>query len=414
MGAGASKTAVAAAQHAAAAAARSARRAPPDASLVRSTADSRDVARRAGAPLAGVAATADAPYAAPATAPTGASPLEAEARALLERVNRRPALHRRLDDDSGDAGAAAPVVDGGGVARTVPGDAAAEDVEALWRGRRLADDEAAGVQAAAEGAPGAAAGSDGAVVVRRVRGSSATDTLSDADREALHAKSPATSAGAAALGDGITEAPGDAAGASALAVWDAMQLNPALLDSAAALSRSHVQAAFAALALGVSPDAARLTASSQRRAELTAGSVNSGGGGGAVQSGGGSAASGAPSAPPSALVPLSPEAMDALVPANSSLDTLMLARPPPAGVVAWGHRPPEGSPYDQLILHDADEESRLERGVRARDGRPEARQRADASKSARRGLWRMPGDRLCCCGPGVRLALCVPAPDRSG
>ena len=57
---------------------------------------------------------------------------------------------------------------------------------------------------------------------------------------------------------------------------------------------------------------------------------------------------------------------DALVPASQSLDGLLLADVGAAGrgggVVEWGPRPPETSPYDQLLLHCADDEFALERG----------------------------------------------------
>lgn len=52
----------------------------------------------------------------------------------------------------------------------------------------------------------------------------------------------------------------------------------------------------------------------------------------------------------------------ALVPAAGvTIDSLLLHRPPPAGVVAWGPRPAENSPYDQLVLHNPDEEFMLSR-----------------------------------------------------
>ena len=55
------------------------------------------------------------------------------------------------------------------------------------------------------------------------------------------------------------------------------------------------------------------------------------------------------------------EQATALVPINSTIDELLLQRPPPAGVVAWGPRPAENSPYDQLVLHNPDEEFMLSR-----------------------------------------------------
>jgi hypothetical protein len=59
------------------------------------------------------------------------------------------------------------------------------------------------------------------------------------------------------------------------------------------------------------------------------------------------------------LVPV--EAVDSLVPVSQTVDSLLLQRPPPAGVAAWGPRPSENSPYDQLVLHNSEEEFQLDR-----------------------------------------------------
>ena len=291
------------------------------------------VAAAARARIVETPASGSAPYASPVPELTQT---EASIRELEARVNRRSPLHRRLDDTGEDNRSRTDGESRNGLR--------AEEVDHAEHSTRPHDDEAAGVQEdALQG------GDASGVSVRRLRVSSPSDSLTEAARAALHAKSEATASGAAALGEGITSQAGDAAGAAALAVWDAMQLNPALLDSSAAISRSSVQAIFAAMALGTVPAAALPRPSSKQRVLLSASAAGS--------DADDSAASG------TALVPLSPDAIDALVPAGTTLDAMMLARPPPQGIRAWGARPPEGSPYDQLILHDADEELRLDRGV---------------------------------------------------
>jgi hypothetical protein len=285
---------------------------------------------------------------------------------LYRRANERPALFRRLDEP--DAGPVEPAVlrntiglDDEAAAAAGVGAGGGDAAAGSERSDRPLDPEGAEVAAAVQRATGQA------VSVQRVRPSADVD-LSPDERAALHAKNAATVANVESLDGAVQAQPGDPAGRAALAVWDAMQLNPKLLDSPEALARSHGQLLLAQMALGYVPPDARgdLTpeqAEAARRAAPPALPLLGAGGSGGAGSAKALTDGGQPSSDSQhqeGLVPLA-ERIDALVPAGRTLDELILAQPPPAGVAAWGPRPPEGSPYDQLILVDPDEPAMLDR-----------------------------------------------------
>lgn len=115
--------------------------------------------------------------------------------------------------------------------------------------------------------------------------------------------------------------------------------NPRLLDTAEVLSRSNTQLIAAQMAIGMIPSSAVLDGRQPALLPPVAARAASASG---------------------ALVPL--DQASALVPAGGvTIDSLLLRRPPPTGVVAWGPRPAENSPYDQLVLHNPDEEFMLSR-----------------------------------------------------
>lgn len=210
----------------------------------------------------------------------------------------------------------------------------------------------------------------------------------------------------------------DSPGARSFAVYEAMQLNPGLLDTSVAIASSPAIRIAAQMAAGYIPPAARgevlqlpagvrpddpqalaaipALAAAQESLPLamrlgtgssgaapalpsgsTAGSTPQLADGSAAAAsaavarspGSSSAASAAPvpalqnaSAPDSLAARAA--AADALVPANSTIDALLLAREikPPAGMTRWGPRPPDASAFDQLILQPEDDEFALDRG----------------------------------------------------
>lgn len=114
--------------------------------------------------------------------------------------------------------------------------------------------------------------------------------------------------------------------------------NPRILDTAAVISRSNTQLIAAQMAAGQLPPSTKLDGRHATQLSLPRP---------------------ASAAPGGELVPI--EQANALVPAGTTIDALLLQQPPPAGVVAWGPRPSENSPYDQLVLHNPDEEFMLSR-----------------------------------------------------
>jgi hypothetical protein len=200
-----------------------------------------------------------------------------------------------------------------------------------------------------------------AVSVRRVRPSRFID---DAAAAALHERNPATVANVDALAEreGLELESGPdrhSAGAVSFQIYEAMQLNPRLLDTAAALASSPAQLIAAQMAGGAVPLSARgevllLPAGSTSDDLATqAGSDVTSGGSDADAGAGGAAAAGAGAARRSDSLVVRAAAAEALVPAHATVDQLLLATEPqiPSGMTAWAPRPPDASAYDQLILH---------------------------------------------------------------
>ena len=112
--------------------------------------------------------------------------------------------------------------------------------------------------------------------------------------------------------------------------------NPRLVDTAAVLCRSNTHLVAAQMAAGILP--VSTTLDNHRSIPLIASERR-----------GNSATSSS-----SALVEREAEAAS-LVPTNTTVDALLLQQAAPTGVVSWGPRPAENSPFDQLILHNPDE-----------------------------------------------------------
>lgn len=219
------------------------------------------------------------------------------------------------------------------------------------------DPELEAVQASVSSELGAPAAS---VSVRRLRPS--RPRLDAKEAEAIHAKNEVTVGNMRSAGEGasvIVSSPLRDEGYRSLALWDAMQANPALLDTPAALQRSFpalVALQVVDMANGGKPPPGTVMAAAATAAAF--GSSVSGGVGGsgvALLDAGGSS---------SALQVLEKERLSALVTPSSGLDALLLKAGNTAavsGVVAWGPPPPQTSPYDQLILNVADDEFTLGR-----------------------------------------------------
>ena len=302
------------------------------------------VASRGAAAAAGKAATTIA-HRAPEVARDSVNTAAQHAQQVLERVNARPELFRRLDENG-------------------PG----------FQDARLSDPEAASVAGrASDGAGGAAVG------IQRILASSDAASLSEQQRSLIHSRSETTVGNVAALDGAIRTTPGDPVGAASIASWEAMQLNPKLLDSAVALARAPTQLILAQMALGYVPASARgdggpailppgglasiagLISPTSASRHLGISDASDSSSDNSSTSNSDSALSPHKHGPSNELVATA-ESIDALVPAGVSLDSLIVARERPVDVTAWGLRPIEASPYDQLILHDLDEEFALERG----------------------------------------------------
>jgi len=137
----------------------------------------------------------------------------------------------------------------------------------------------------------------------------------------------------------------DGPGSKSFALWEAMQLNPRLVDTPRALSQSST--AIAALrSLQIT---GALPSDPVQQTDTTTNTL-------------------LPiSASSNALVTLSAERADALVPAGSVLDEMLLAHDPTKmkneqgelverKLEPWGLRPAETSPFDQLILRNPEDE----------------------------------------------------------
>lgn len=344
----------------------------------------------------------------------------------------RTAMQARLRAAADDIAAGKPVRVGD-VVEMMPSEAdgATDDSDAFVqaaRGEPLASAPARGVEIVELDASEAAA-AQAAVSVRRVRPSR---PLTDEDESArsgttdgaagehgndqehaltVHDPNPSTLTHWAELHDRapadftIESRPDvDSPGARSFAVYEAMQVNPGLLDTSIAIASSPAIRIAAQMAAGYIPPAARgevmqlpagvrpddplalaavpALAAAQEALPLAM-RLGTGSGSGALPALPGSsspstpllsdgtstsaAAAGAadPSAAGSAGAPPPAEqanttdslaaraaAADALVPANSSIDSLLLAREikPPVGMMRWGPRPPDASAFDQLVL----------------------------------------------------------------
>lgn len=184
----------------------------------------------------------------------------------------------------------------------------------------------------------------------------------------------------------------DSPGARSFAIFEAMQLNPKLLDTSAAIASSPALLIAAQMAAGIVPPSANGDTFLALPAGTTNEDVDGGvlipGGVGAVkqlqedelkrrqkllsdgkqaqkkETGTGSGDAADDDGFFSSLVAVKEASIDALVPTDRSIDQLLLAKEPqiPKGMTKWGPRPPDSSAYDQLILHPEEEEFALERG----------------------------------------------------
>ena len=266
---------------------------------------------------------------------------------LYKRVNERPASFRRLDDPEEGPMAQVDV-------NTI--DASTSELELSKDGRSTVplDPETAEAAASVQQASGEQ------VSVMKLRPSS-MGALTPEEKAALHEKNARTVANVESLDGMIVTRPGDDRGRASVAMWEAMQLNPKLLDSAEALQRSHAQMLLAQMALGYIPPEARADLSPAQIEEARKKAPQQ------LMLSDGSRkdkstdlTASVEAKPQDGFVPLA-ERIDSLVPAGTTLDQLILSQPIPTGVTAWGPRPIEGSPYDQLILHDPDEPLMLDR-----------------------------------------------------
>jgi hypothetical protein len=121
--------------------------------------------------------------------------------------------------------------------------------------------------------------------------------------------------------------------------------NPRLLDTGEVIARSNTQLIAAQMSVGLLPHGTVMIDGSSHPAAAVRGAERKN-----VKDANG---------PSDALIPV--EQANALVPSSQTVDGLLLQRAPPAGVAAWGPRPAENSPYDQLVLHNPDEEFMLDR-----------------------------------------------------
>jgi hypothetical protein len=177
----------------------------------------------------------------------------------------------------------------------------------------------------------------------------------------------------------------DSPGARSFAIYEAMQLNPKILDTSAAIASSPALLIAAQMAAGIIPPSAQ----GDRFLSLPAGTTKEDVDGGILIPGGvraikqledeqsrrkllsdgkreeeGKKKEDSADDIFSSLVAVDDSSIDALVPAEKGIDQLLLAKEPeiPKGMTKWGPRPPDASAYDQLILHPEEEEFALERG----------------------------------------------------
>lgn len=245
---------------------------------------------------------------------------------------------------------------------TVPRDAEAAAVQREALASLIAGQGGEGLEGGGGGEASAATGQQ-TVAVQRLMASGPVPV----DSSKLHEKNAETVSNLTDLsfrptGDSVIQAlPATSTdpGMRQLAVWTAMQANPDLLDTPAALARSSTAVA----ALGVLQLARGNTAAAPPGTVLKSGPV------------------------PPALPPPQPQEQaqsqaqqqsdallviertaDSLVPVGKTLDDVLIAIDPslPAyaalqDVVAWGPRPPESSVYDQLIISERDDDLLLER-----------------------------------------------------
>jgi len=390
MGAGAAKAAPTAAATAsealaAAAAAAAAARSP--------------AARHAAAARAAAAAGRALPQR-PAAAPSAA---QAQAAQAAQAPPRRAAPRLFSYGDPQEGLTASAPASGDAAPGAAAGDAgapAAADADADGPGGAASsaplDSRAAEAQEQAAAARGVPAAS---VSVRRIL-SSGPGAADAAARERLHAKSELTVRNLEAApgrAGAVRARADDGAGSRSFAVWEAMQVNPRLLDTPSALAQSSTAvAALRSLQLtGGAPsdaEAARIAARDAPRL-LAAGGGAEGGDAGERRDRGAEAGAGAEAeaeagvaaaaASPAAgseaaareaaaatgallaLAPLSVAQASALVPSGRALDAMLLAHDPTRGgtvaLAPWGPRPSESGPFDQLVLRPAEDALALER-----------------------------------------------------
>jgi hypothetical protein len=160
------------------------------------------------------------------------------------------------------------------------------------------------------------------------------------------------------------------AGTKSFALYKVIQSNPALLDTAEAISRSSVQFAAAALAAGKFTDSLIAApektpdeinqAHRKKKLEISNGSNKNEETKFLDHSSEGHHRDELVKIENSSLKSYDETANGLLSMSNTIEDALLLAKRP-EGVTAWGRRPSEGSAYDQLILYHEDEELMLDR-----------------------------------------------------
>lgn len=288
-----------------------------------------------------------------AAAGAGVEAVAESAAASRARLAAKPAMFRRLDGSENDQS---------------NNDSTAAETEAV---PPLPTRDA--------GAAAVAAASGGSVRVMRLMPSRPLPEGAAAEAKETPAQNAATAARLTAAG-GVAAVSArvdrTSRGARAFALYEAMQNNPRLLDTAAALAASPGQLIAAQMASGFVPAAARGNVLAgpagslpDRTGEIGAppppSALAMSSALPALSASGGKEA--APTRSREALLVLerasATAAAEALVPACGTVDEALLRVETelPSGMTAWGPRPAETSPFDQLVLAPEDDDATLNR-----------------------------------------------------
>jgi hypothetical protein len=302
------------------------------------------------------------PPPAPAAAAAGAA-----ARAAAAARQRPPALFRRMDgSEDGDEEPAAAPASAAAAAASAPAAAAAASAPAAAAAEALPPPMQLPTRDA--GAAAVARAGGGGVAVTRLRPSRpGLDAGAGGEAPAVAAADARAAANyglAVSLGSAVhvgARADDGGAGGRAFALFEAMQSNPRLLDTAAALAASPAQRMAAQMAAGVLPRAALGEALLGPAGSLPDDAGELGAPPRALP--GASGAGAGAGAGAGSLVLAAAAAAEVLVPARGTVDEALLRAEtvlPPA-FAGWGPKPAEASAYDQLVLAPEDDDYALDR-----------------------------------------------------